>query len=221
MSSHFDRDDFVDDLGGDPAAFWADGGGGRPAGWDEPLPARALGEPGADGVATGDLDRFHRNIVPLAERKRRILDALSDTVYTIGAELLEAKREHNGTFVAWVETELPFGIDRAERLMAVTRAFATAEHREHLPAAWTALYELSKVPPGALVRSIELGEVSPGMTVAQARDYVASQRANGETRHPGGVPPLAEAHAVALLRYHPNDVPEEVRCRLRAWINAG
>jgi len=159
--------------------------------------------------------------VPLAERKRRILDALNDTVFSIGAELLEAKREHNGTFVAWVETELPFGIDRAERLMAVTRAFADTEHREHLPAAWTALYELSRVPVGALVRSIELGEISPAMTVVQAREFVANQRANGENRHPGGNAPLAEAHAIALLRYHPNDVPEEVRWKLRDWISAG
>lgn len=151
------------------------------------------------------------------------------TVLEVGQELIEAKAEHRGEFMRWVEEELPFGIDRAERLMATARAFGgEAEVIEHLPSAWTAMFELTKVPIGALQTSIANGEVHPQMTVAQAREYVAQQKENDRTeRHRDPAPAVdqtrqfATSHALAMLRYHPQDLPEEIRWKISRWLRDG
>jgi len=181
----------------------------------EQLPAPALGVP---------VD-FHGLIMPLEERKARILARLSATALEIGAELLAARTEHEGEFMAWVERELPFGIDKAERLMAISRSFAEVDPavRGALPAAWTALYELQKLPPAALARSVDLGVVRPGMTVEQAKEHVREQlgaRKAEEVRQVADTSrTIAEAHALALLRHYPSDITDSTMEALRSWLN--
>lgn len=159
--------------------------------------------------------------MPLEERRERILGVLDDASIQIGLELILAKEQHTGRFVRWVEEELPFGLDRAERLMSIARAFSTVDPamKSMLPSAWTALYELTKVPPRALTRAIDLGEVHPAMTVADARRYVAEQK--GRSSEPAAAPPMAEAHAIALMRYHAQALSEDTKWKLIGWLRTG
>lgn len=170
--------------------------------------------------AIPDLGVVHEPIMPLEERKARILGVLDDASIQIGLELMLAKEQHTGRFTRWVTEELPFGLDRAERLMMIARAFNDVDPsvKNMLPSAWTALYELAKVPPRALVRSIELGDVTPQMTVADARRYVAEQKGRPTPTAP---PPMAEAHAIALMRYHPREMTEESIWKLIGWLQSG
>lgn len=215
----------VNGLAGGLSSSSEANGTGEPIGG--PVPALR-----ADVVAEdvgNDLEVFYENfvnialhepIVPLEERKARILGVLDDASIQIGLELMAAKVEHTGRFVRWVEEELPFGLDRAERLMMIARAFQDVDPavRNMLPSAWTALYELAKVPPRALVRSIELGEVTPMMTVADARRYVAESKGRQVPQAP---PPMAEAHAVAMMRYHARELSEETIWKLIGWLHSG
>jgi hypothetical protein len=172
-------------------------------------------------VPDGIFDVIHAPIMPLEERKARILGVLDDASIQIGLELIQAKEDHTGRFTRWVEEELPFGLDRAERLMMIARAFSDVDPsvKSMLPSAWTALYELAKVPPRALIRSIELGEVSPTMTVADARRYVAESKGRAQTQFKP--PPMAEAHATAMMRYHPRELTEGTVWKLIGWLQSG
>ena len=118
-------------------------------------------------------------IIPsLDERRDRIIEIVEHAALGVGAELLAAKREHPREFLAWVARSLPFGIDKAERLMAISRAFSTAppELMASLPPAWTALFELSRLPIETLQVAVESGEILPEMTVEDARELVRLDR---------------------------------------------
>ena len=154
--------------------------------------------------------------VPLEVRRERIMAVLERTALDIGVELLAAKDEHPGEFVAWVELSLPFGLDKAERLMAITRTFATCDEstRQFLPPAWSALYELTRLPSDRLRQAIDVGEVRPDMTVAAAKALV---RANpGESSR--GTRLSADIVAVELTRYPRSELSPEAAARVAAWM---
>lgn len=151
----------------------------------------------------------------MEERTQRIISCLERAALEVGAELLAAKQEHPREFVAWVEGTLPFGIDKAERLMAITRCFADAdpEIRAALPPAWSALYELTRLPSERLLPAIEAGAVHPDMTVAQAK----ALRSKG-FRVPEQPRLTADIVARELVRFDRRDLSDEVRAALEDWI---
>src|SRR5690242_16827099 len=68
----------------------------------------------------------------------------------IGRLLNQAKAElAHGEFLDMVERDLPFGPRTANKLMAIgTHATVSNKtHESHLPAAWSTLYEISRLPP--------------------------------------------------------------------------
>ena len=78
-------------------------------------------------------------------------------VFQMGRELLAAKKNlPYGTFIAMVESDLPFGKRTAQRLMAIAadRRLAKAAQGSLLPAIWRTLYELHKLPDDALEQAI-------------------------------------------------------------------
>jgi hypothetical protein len=181
-------------------------------------------------------------IVPsLDERADRIFEILEHAAFDIGAELIEAKREHPREFMEWVQRSLPFGIDKAERLMAISRAFAAADDftKRALPAPWTALFELSRVPIDAIHSGIAEGEVHPDMTTREAiryrkslddaREMVFGHRDAPETEErterPGPKPgfdpnPVLAADVLAreLVRQPRTDLASDVEALLREWL---
>lgn len=168
-------------------------------------------------------------IVPLEERTKRIYGHMNEACFEIGHELIAAKMEHPGRFMEWVEDSLPFGIDKAERLMAVTRAFATAppEMREALPNPYTTLFELSRLPAERLQRAIESGEVTPDTTYREARALRdAAESPEWErvempevTPSPAAEPRLsADLVAKELMRYPASRLSGEMIVALRRWL---
>lgn len=163
-------------------------------------------------------------VLSLDERGERIAKVLDEASVLVGQELIAAKAEHPGTFVAWVEESLPFGIDKAERLMAITRCFATADEdvRAALPSAYSALYELSRMPTDRLQAHIANGDVGPGTTTREARGLV-----NGNGAVPPGpiLPPIkpeprlgADIIAKELMRHPRGDLTEAIEVALRRWM---
>lgn len=156
----------------------------------------------------------------LDERAERIIHVLEAAALEVGAELIAAKNDHPGRFVAWVETCLPFGLDKAERLMACTRAFATADDatRAALPPAWSALYELTRLPESRLRDAIDVGLVHPDMTVRDAKQ-LASGRAP-EQPAPSTRETRLSCDIVAreLMRYPRDELSDDVAGRLKEWL---
>ena len=171
-------------------------------------------------------------VVPtLDERRDRILAIVGTAALDVGAELIAAKNEHPRAFMAWVATELPFGIDKAQRLMAISRAFAGADEavKAALPPAWTALFELARLPIEEVQRSIETGEIAPEMTVADARKLVTGRDEAPELLPPRPTPgpapgfdpnPRLGADILAseLVRADRATLSAPVEYLLRQWI---
>lgn len=172
-----------------------------------------------------------RLTLTLAERTQRIMDVLSASALAIGEELLMAKREHPGEFMAWVSDCLPFGIDKAERLMAITRALSVAdpETRLQLPPAWSALYELSRIPAPQLAVLVERDEVTPATTVREAREFAqaycpAPQPVDLPTPAPYVPLPEVADHstdliALNLLRADRDKLSEDIAERVGRWLH--
>jgi hypothetical protein len=172
------------------------------------------------------------DLVPsLDERRDRILAIVGAAAVDVGEELLAAKREHRGAFMEWVSTSLPFGIDKAERFMAIARAFSGADEavRAALPPAWTAMFELARLPVGEIQRSIETGEIHPEMSVRDARKLVTGRDEAPELLPPRPTPgpapgfdpnPRLGADILAseLVRADRSTLSGPVEYLLRQWI---
>lgn len=171
----------------------------------------------------------------LDERRERILTVASDAAIRIGMELIAAKRDHPGWFLRWVDESLPFGPDKAERLMAVARAFGAVDPAvmAALPRPWTALFELSRLAPEQLAQVIESGEIAPDTTVREARELVASFRSGTHEPEPPEEPieveaivvkppkPLVELPdplVIAVLRTDRSELDEWLAEQLREWL---
>lgn len=110
-------------------------------------------------------------VLSLDERRDRIIETLESAAIDVGLELLAAKREHPGEFMAWVSDELPFGHDKAQRLMAVARFAGDLDPvtRANLPKAWTVLFELRRLDPQTMQKAVLEGTLSPETTAEAAR----------------------------------------------------
>lgn len=177
-----------------------------------------FGPPMTSLPATIETDRP----ISLQERTQRIAAVLNEASLIVGQELIAAKAEHPGGFVAWVETELPFGIDKAERLMAITRSFATADDEvlEALPSAYSALYELSRMPTDRLRTHIANGDVGPGTTTREARSLATNGKVEGPILPPVPAEPRLAADIVAkeLMRHPRAQLSGEIEVALRRWL---
>jgi len=168
-------------------------------------------------------------VTSLEVRAERIMETFERTALTIGAELIEAKRDHPGCFMAWVADSLPFGIDQAERLMAVTRAFATAdpEMMAALPKASTTLFQLSRLPADRLRQAIETGEVNTETTyreaarlrsVADSPEWEVIEMPEVQPSHASEPRIAADLLANELLRFPRSQLSDELAVRIRRWL---
>lgn len=165
----------------------------------------------------------------LEDRYSRIMAVMDRAAILVGEELRAAKHEHPRQFTKWVSDYLPFGLDKAERLMAIARAFRTADETvlAALPPAWTALYELAKLDRRDILERIEAGDIQPRMTVAEAKKVLADKHRRDEEPdiaeqfEPRKPQPSLTVDIVAReLTFLPrHDLSPDVAARLKAWLN--
>jgi hypothetical protein len=174
--------------------------------------------------SVGRLDRHQEyrsattTLATWAARIRPYLEGAVEQIVAAGRELLAAKDGlPHGQFGDLLEQ---VGLNRrtAQRFMAIARhpLLSDATHGSHLPAAWTTLFELSRVEPEELEEAIEAGSVHPAMSTAEAKGtartegagegHRAGHRPDGRHGDPsGGRPAVAgragrKHHCTALLR---------------------
>ena len=157
----------------------------------------------------------------MARYKAAIIGEVDRMALKVGAILRAARAEHPETFRAWVENDLPFGLDTAKRLMAISEAYEKlpAATLEQLPRPWQALYALRALPLGELQAAVDAGVVTAGMTENEAKAVARRWRTgtsapmSSTTRHH-----RADIAAGALMEFTPADMNPYVLRALRRWL---
>lgn len=153
-----------------------------------------------------------------SEIEREVFEAVDRMCLRIGALLHEAQQLDRRGFTKWVETSLPFGIDKARRLIAIHLAYSELppETVAQLPRPWQALYALRSVPVQA---AIDAGEIGPETTVVAART-LARRYSSNTPKGSGGKAHFrtADTRAGDLMQHSPDDLSPAVRDSLRRWL---
>ena len=140
----------------------------------------------------------------------------------LGELLWEAKALDPGGFNQWVKDRLPFGDNKARRLIAIYVAYRELppEKIEQLPRPWQALYALARHAKGNLLDALESGEIGPDTTVreaqASARHWSKNQRKVDplEARYS-----TADTRAGALMEHSASNLNPYVRQALESWLS--
>jgi len=157
----------------------------------------------------------------LNDIREQIFNEVDDMVLKVGALLLHAKQLYPGQFMRWVNEELPFGYDKARRLIAIYLAYSELddEVKQQLPKPWQALYAITRLEPHELNESVANRAIHPGITITQAKQIVRKYR--GEKRTPVK-PRYSQADLIAgsLMDHHPSALSPLVLSALRRWVSA-
>jgi hypothetical protein len=139
----------------------------------------------------------------------------------VGRLLREAKQAAPERFERWVADELPFAVDTARRLMAVSEAYETrpAELVARLPKPWQALYALRTIPADVIEEAVESGELSASTTEREAKAYARRWKTGTvEPRSDRNRLHVADHAAGVLMNYRPDDLHPVVRRNLARWL---
>ena len=112
-----------------------------------------------------------------AELIRADLGRAVEGLIAAGRHLLEAKAQHPGGFVAWLNSsQSPVKRMTAYRLMKVAERFDGFPALGNLPPDKTALYELTQLEPEQLRAAVKAGEVHRSMSPTDVRQVVFAHR---------------------------------------------
>ena len=165
--------------------------------------------------------------VVLAGYRTRIIAEVDGVALRVGRLLREAREECPHDFNRWVETDLPFGMETARRLIAISAAYEKlpAETLRGLPRPWQALYALKELSGERLAEAVSAGTVMPEMTVEAAKEFARAEREsfNRSPHAPRQTFSQAFANRAAgrLMRCEAADLKSRVRDDLRAWLGCG
>jgi hypothetical protein len=91
-----------------------------------------------------------------------------EAILKLGLTLIAAKKDldQHGEWLNMIAYDLPFTSSVAQRLMKIAAdpKIANAARAQLLPASWTALYELAKLPAEMFDAAVALGKIDPKMT---------------------------------------------------------
>ena len=141
----------------------------------------------------------------------------------VGALLHEARDLDPRGFQRWVEERLPFGYDKARRLIAIHLAYQELPENVigQLPRPWQAMYALRHWSGGRLTQAIESGEVGPHTTqrdaLALAKKW-SSDSKNDDFAITSRYNP-ADLAAGKLMGMSPDDVNPDVWRALVRWTS--
>jgi hypothetical protein len=150
-----------------------------------------------------------------------VFAAVDHMCLRVGALLAEARDLDPGGFKAWVEAKMPFGYDKARRLVAIHLAYRElpAEVQARLPRPWQALYALRHWSGGRLTEAIESGEIDEHTTVVAARERARAWSSDRrETPELSARYSAADLAAGRLMTFSPADVNSDVRRALERWL---
>jgi hypothetical protein len=166
------------------------------------------------------------SLVHATDAMPRTLDGIRDRIYEVtdqwalevGRLLAEAKRIcPKRRWTAWCDSEIPFGHDKADRLIAIYRAYNELPESviRGLPRPWQAQFALKSVPRERLEAGIASGEVNPAMTIVQARRWAAPGPTVSTFRHS-----QADLVAGKLIGLNRADLDPKVAAELRIWLDS-
>lgn len=160
---------------------------------------------------------------PDATRLPSTLPEITDAIYAridafvleIGALLHHAFTNHRAVYDDWVETQLPFGLDKARRMRMIYVAYRElpTETLARLPAPWQSLYALTRIDRPALEAAIEDGTVHPDLTVRETCEVVAGLNGRETKRHTE-----ADLVAAKLASLPPESLTPPARDLLQQWL---
>lgn len=135
----------------------------------------------------------------------------------VGLLLRQAQRLAPARFSSWVESDLPFGIDTARRLIAISKAYETLETSilERLPRPWQALYALRKLRPDQLALGVSRGLIGPTTTIKEAIAFAGGGQPDRSRHH------RADLAAGALMDCSVDDLHPMVLRALLGWLHGG
>lgn len=142
---------------------------------------------------------------------------------TVGALLAEARSIDPSGFKAWVEERMPFGYDKASRLVAIHVAYSElpADVLERLPLPWQAMFALRHWAGGRLEQAVAVGEVGPDTTVSGA--LALARKWSSDSHKPDDV--LSSRYgrgdllAGKLMTTDPGDMNPDVARALTRWLS--
>lgn len=150
----------------------------------------------------------------LADYRDRIIREVDGVALRVGKLLREAKAVDPDDFNRWVEEELPFGLETARRLVAISVAYEKLppEQVALLPRPWQAMYALKALPMSVIANGIEDGTITPKMTVREARKFAAGVSGRGSRVS------RADVAAGLLMQFGAHELSPSVRHAVRAWL---
>lgn len=149
--------------------------------------------------------------------------AVDRMCFRLGELLHEARVLDPGGFNDWVAERMPFGLDKAKRLIAIHLAYRELPEDvlHNLPRPWQALFALRRFAGGRLDEAIESGEIGPDTTIEQARE-AASKWTNDSKQDDDTLSArYAQPDRIAgkLMAEDPNGMNPDVFRALNRWMS--
>jgi hypothetical protein len=171
----------------------------------------------------GSVTHLHQATSRLEQIEDEVYSSIDRMCLRVGELLAEARALDPAGFKKWVETRMPFGYDKARRLIAIHLAYRELPEDKiaQLPLPWQALYALAPFAQGQLQEALESGEIGPETTQAEA-----ITRARHWKNHRRLVDPLqarystADSRAGALMEHRADELNPYVREALVRWLGS-
>ena len=171
----------------------------------------------------GSVTHLRQSTSRLEEIEDEVYSSIDRMCLRVGELLAEARALNPSGFKRWVEQRMPFGYDKARRLVAIHLAYSELppEKLAQLPQPWQALYALAPFARGQLVEALESGEIGPDTTQAEA-----ITKARQWKTHRRQVDPLrarystADIRAGALMELSASELNPYVREALLRWLGS-
>ena len=171
----------------------------------------------------GNVTHLRQSTSRLKEIEDEVYSSIDRMCLRVGELLAEARALNPAGFKKWVEARMPFGYDKARRLIAIHLAYRELPEDKvaQLPLPWQALYALAPFAQGRLQKALDDGEIGPETTQAQA-----ITKARQWSNHQRLVDPLesrysiADTRAGALMELSASDLNPYVREALVRWLGS-
>jgi hypothetical protein len=158
----------------------------------------------------------------LDEIELEVFETIDRMCLRVGALLYEARELDPSGFQFWVETRMPFGYDKARRLIAIHLAYRDLPESviSGLPRPWQALYALRHWAGGRLDKAIEAGEIGEQSTVKDALALAKkwSKDSKNDEFAIAARYSAADLAAGKLMGLSPDDVNADVWRALTRWM---